>query len=51
LAQNIDLQIYIYYGADRVRDLMFLKNHDVIISTYGTLSGDYRSSITKNVSI
>eukprot|EP00111_Clytia_hemisphaerica_P020134 TCONS_00059342-protein len=48
LAPNVDLQIYIYYGPDRVRDINFLKQHDVVISTYGTVSGDYRGYIGKN---
>merc|ERR1719494_583125 len=29
---NVNLQIYIYYGPDRVRDLKFLKQQDIIIT-------------------
>ena len=46
---NIDLQIYVYYGPDRVRDMTFLKQHDILISTYGTVSADFRSYTTKDV--
>ena len=48
---NIDLQIYIYYGPDRVRDIPFLKQHDIVISTYGTVAADYRSFTTKDVCV
>lgn len=44
---SISLQIYVYYGTERVRDVNYLKQYDIIMTTYGTLSCDFRGIQTK----
>ena len=30
-----------YYGPERLRDLKFLKEQDIVLTTYPTLTNDY----------
>ena len=48
---SINLQIYVFYGPERVRDVNYLKRYDIIITTYGTLTCDFRGIKTKGVSM
>lgn len=37
------ISIYVYHGANRVRDPAFLAKHDVVITTYSTLAAELPS--------
>jgi len=47
LDPTIDLQIYVFYGPERVRDLTFLNKHDIIMTTYGTVTSDFKAIESK----
>ncbi|PFX35045.1 helicase-like transcription factor [Stylophora pistillata] len=38
---DVSLQVYMYYGAERLRDVNFLRQQDVVLTTYPTLTNDY----------
>ncbi|KAL9986038.1 hypothetical protein ACROYT_G000101 [Oculina patagonica] len=38
---DVSLQVYMYYGAERLRDVNFLKQQDIVLTTYPTLTNDY----------
>lgn len=38
---NIDLNIYIYHGANRIDDVDELMRYDIVITTYATCASDY----------
>eukprot|EP00794_Sanderia_malayensis_P009927 gene9927-10945_t len=39
---GIDLKLYLYYGANRVKDDKYIRQQDIVLTTYSTLSSDYR---------
>ena len=39
-----------YHGPDRVRDVNFLSEQDIVISTYSTLSNDYNMKVSLSLS-
>ncbi|XP_074614722.1 helicase-like transcription factor [Acropora palmata] len=39
--QDVSLQVYMYYGPERLRDLKFLREQDIVLTTYPTLTNDY----------
>lgn len=39
---DVSLQVYMYYGAERLRDVNFLRQQDIVLTTYPTLTNDYR---------
>eukprot|EP00795_Rhopilema_esculentum_P009078 gene9077-16732_t len=41
---ELDLQLYLYYGGDRVKDVEFLQRQDIILTTYNTLAYDFRQN-------
>ena len=38
---DVNLQVYMYYGAERLRDVKFLRQQDIVLTTYPTLTNDY----------
>ncbi|KAK2562863.1 Helicase-like transcription factor [Acropora cervicornis] len=40
--QDVSLQVYMYYGRGRLRDVEFLRERDIVLTTYFTLASDYR---------
>ena len=38
---DVSLQVYMYYGAERLRDVKFLRQQDIVLTTYPTLTNDY----------
>ncbi|XP_074860180.1 helicase-like transcription factor [Carettochelys insculpta] len=38
---DICLNIYVYYGPDRIKDPAFLSKQDVVLTTYNTLASDF----------
>ena len=38
---DVSLQVYTYYGPERRRDVNFLKEKDIVLTTYHTLAHDY----------
>ncbi|XP_068740295.1 helicase-like transcription factor isoform X2 [Montipora capricornis] len=39
--RDVNLQVYMYYGPERLRDVKFLKEQDIVLTTYPTLTNDY----------
>ncbi|XP_015760925.1 PREDICTED: uncharacterized protein LOC107340090 [Acropora digitifera] len=39
--RDVRLQVYMYYGPERLRDLKFLREQDIVLTTYPTLTNDY----------
>ncbi|KAL7832447.1 hypothetical protein AOLI_G00299950 [Acnodon oligacanthus] len=39
--EDVKLNIYLYYGPDRRREISFLSKQDVVLTTYSVLSSDY----------
>ncbi|KAG5847356.1 hypothetical protein ANANG_G00125170 [Anguilla anguilla] len=38
---DVELSVYLYYGAERNRQVKFLAQQDVVLTTYNVLSADY----------
>ncbi|KAJ8270339.1 hypothetical protein GJAV_G00113220 [Gymnothorax javanicus] len=38
---DVELNVYLYYGAERNRQVKFLTQQDVVLTTYNVLSADY----------
>uniref|UniRef100_A0AAR2L862 Helicase-like transcription factor n=1 Tax=Pygocentrus nattereri TaxID=42514 RepID=A0AAR2L862_PYGNA len=39
--EDVKLNVYLYYGPDRRREVSFLSKQDVVLTTYSVLSSDY----------
>lgn len=39
--RDVCLQVYMYYGPERLRDVKFLRQQDIVLTTYPTLTNDY----------
>ena len=39
--RDVSLQVYMYYGPERLRDVKFLREQDIVLTTYPTLTNDY----------
>ncbi|XP_059159107.1 helicase-like transcription factor [Physella acuta] len=39
---TVHIQVYVYYGPSRCKDLTFLKEKDVVVTTYSTLASEYK---------
>ena len=37
----VHLEVYTYYGASRTRNAQLLAQHDIVLTTYQTLSADF----------
>jgi SNF2 family DNA or RNA helicase len=42
------LSIYTYHGPNRKKDVAFLSSHDVVLTTYATLAGEFQNSGTNS---
>ena len=42
---KVKLQVYMYHGPDRTKDVSFLSQQDIVITTYSTLSNDYNIKV------
>ena len=40
--RDVSLQVYMYYGPERLRDVKFLREQDIVLTTYQTLTNDNR---------
>ncbi|KAK6186271.1 hypothetical protein SNE40_008341 [Patella caerulea] len=51
LRRDVHLEIYTFYGTNKTTDTKLLESQDVVISTYGTVASDFKStdSILKKV--
>ncbi|XP_037402325.1 helicase-like transcription factor isoform X1 [Pygocentrus nattereri] len=42
--EDVKLNVYLYYGPDRRREVSFLSKQDVVLTTYSVLSSDYANT-------
>lgn len=42
---DVNLNVYLYYGSERIRSKTFLSSQDVVITTYNVLSADFGVSV------
>lgn len=42
---DVNPNVYLYYGSDRIRSKTFLSSQDVVITTYNVLSSDFGVSV------
>ncbi|XP_043926554.1 helicase-like transcription factor [Protopterus annectens] len=42
VSQDVKLQLYLYYGLDRITDPTFLAEQDIVLTTYTVLGTDFR---------
>ncbi|XP_045179859.2 helicase-like transcription factor isoform X2 [Mercenaria mercenaria] len=43
--RNVHLSIYLYYGSGRTKNSNLLENQDVVITTYSTVSADFKKGV------
>ncbi|KAK3709917.1 hypothetical protein QZH41_020046, partial [Actinostola sp. cb2023] len=41
----VSLRVYLYYGSERIKDIEYLKNQDIILTTYPTIANDFSRSL------